>query len=107
MDILKFSITGLPAFGLYLVACFVLVALFLFIYSQITPYSEFALIREGNTAAAVGTSGTLLGFVIPLARSVTQSANLPDMILWGSIALRSEEHTSELQSHSEISYAVF
>ena len=27
--------------------------------------------------------------------------------LWGGVRRRSEEHTSELQSHSEISYAVF
>ena len=87
MDILKFSITGLPAFGLYLAACLALVAIFLFVYMYITPYREIALIRDGNSAAAASISGALLGFVVPLARAVTQSANLPDMILWGSIAL--------------------
>lgn len=87
MDILKLSITGLPAFAVYFAACAAMVVVFLFIYLRITPYREIALIRDGNAAAAASLSGTLLGFVIPLARSVTQSANLADMVLWGAIAL--------------------
>lgn len=87
MDILKHSITGLPAFGLYFATCGVMIAIFLAFYVRITPYREIALIREGNSAAAASLSGALLGFAIPLARSVTQSANLADMVLWGAIAL--------------------
>jgi putative membrane protein len=87
MDILKHSITGLPAFGLYFATCAVMIAIFLALYVRITPYREIALIREGNAAAAASLSGALLGFAVPLARSVTQSANLADMVLWGSIAL--------------------
>lgn len=87
MEILQYSIKGLPAFAIYLAACAAMVAIFLLIYVRITPYREIGLIREGNAAAAASLSGALLGFVIPLARSVTQSANLPDMVLWGSIAL--------------------
>jgi len=87
MDILQHSIIGLPAFGIYFAACVVLVAIFIVIYIRITPYHEIELIRKGNASAAASLSGALIGFVIPLARSVTQSANLPDMILWGLIAL--------------------
>ena len=87
MEILKYSITGLPFFALYLAATLGLLALFLFIYAQLTPYHEFQLIREGNCAAAASISGTMLGFVIPLANSVVQSANLPDMVMWGVIAM--------------------
>ena len=87
MDILKHSITGLPAFGIYFATCGVMVAIFLAMYVRVTPYREIALIREGNAAAAASLSGALLGFAIPLARSVTQSANLADMVLWGAIAL--------------------
>lgn len=87
MDILQHSITGLLPFGIYFAACVVLVAIFIVIYIRMTPYHEIELIRAGNASAAASLSGALIGFVIPLARSVTQSANLPDMILWGSIAL--------------------
>jgi putative membrane protein len=87
MDIIPHSIAGLPAFGLYLVSSLFLLGLFVSIYIWITPYREFALIREGNVAAAASLSGTILGFVIPLAHSVAQSVNLADMALWGLIAL--------------------
>lgn len=87
MEILKYSIAGLPSFGLYLAATFGLLALFLFVYVLITPYREIALIREGNAAAAASLSGAMLGFVIPLANAVIQSANIADMVLWGMIAL--------------------
>src|SRR5687768_299150 len=87
MDIIQHSIRGLPPFALYFVCSLALLGLFLVIYVRITPYREFALIREGNAAAAASLSGAMIGFVIPLARSISQSANLADMALWGVIAL--------------------
>jgi putative membrane protein len=87
MEILKYSIAGFPLFALYLTATLLLLAVFLFIYARLTPYHEFMLIREGNCAAAASISGTMLGFVIPLANSVVQSANLADMVMWGIIAM--------------------
>ena len=87
MEILQRSISGLPAFALYFVVSVALVALFLVIYLRITPYREIALIRQGNVAAALSLSGTIMGFVIPLAHAIAQSVSLPDMLLWGGIAL--------------------
>jgi putative membrane protein len=87
MDVIQSSIGGLPAFLIYLAASLALLALFIMIYIWITPYKELTLIREGNVAAAASLSGTILGFVIPLAHSVAQSVNLADMALWGLIAL--------------------
>ena len=46
------SVGGLDDFALYFVVSLVLVAVFLAVYVRITPYREFALIREGNVAAA-------------------------------------------------------
>jgi putative membrane protein len=87
MAIIPHSLAGLPAFALYIVSSFALLALFVAIYIRITPYREFALIRDGNVAAAASLSGTIIGFVIPLAYAVVQSANLADMVLWGMISL--------------------
>jgi putative membrane protein len=87
MEIIQYSIQGLPAFLIYLVTSFALLALFILIYIWITPYHELALIRDGNIAAAASLSGTILGFVIPLAHAIALSANLLDMALWGLIAL--------------------
>ena len=87
MDILQESITGFPAFIIHLVAALVMLALFLFIYIKITPYQELDLIRAGNVAAAISLSGSMIGFTIPLAKAIAQSGSLPDMLMWGGIAL--------------------
>jgi putative membrane protein len=43
--------------------------------------------REGNGAAALGLTGTLLGFVIPLALVISVSGSLMQMTIWGAGAL--------------------
>ncbi|MBS0363247.1 MAG: DUF350 domain-containing protein [Proteobacteria bacterium] len=53
------------------------------LYVLLTPHKEIALIREGNTAAAVSLSGVLLGLAIPLAISLKASTSLVDLALWG------------------------
>jgi len=58
------------------------------LYVLLTPHKEIALIREGNTAAAVSLSGVLVGLAIPLAVSLKGSTSLIDLALWGvAIAL--------------------
>jgi len=81
------SFAGFDDFLLYLGMTLVLLALFSAIYVRITPYREFALIREGNMAAAFSFSGTFLGFVAPLAAAVKYSVNPVDMLFWGLVAL--------------------
>jgi len=87
MEFLKFSLAGFDDFLVYFGLSVLFVALFLAIYVRVTPYREFALIRQGNAAAAASLSGSLLGFVLPLASTVVHSVNLWDMALWAAIAL--------------------
>ena len=87
MDFLKFSLSGFDDFLVYFALALVFVALYLWIYVHVTPYREFALIREGNAAAAASLSGSLIGFVLPLASAVIHSVNPWDMALWAAIAL--------------------
>ena len=81
------SLAGVPAFLLYLVAAFALVAIFIVLYTLLTPQREIALIREGNAAAAVSLGGAILGFAIPLSKSISQSRDVLDMVVWAIIAL--------------------
>ncbi|MCC7221740.1 MAG: DUF350 domain-containing protein [Candidatus Contendobacter sp.] len=81
------SLAGVPAFLSYFAAAIGLLAAFLLLYLWITPYREISLIREGNAAAAASLSGAMIGFVLPLASVITHSASLPDMAIWGLIAL--------------------
>jgi len=81
------SISGLAAFAAYFGSAVVLLVLFAKIYEKVTPYKEFDLIAQGNTAAACSFSGALLGFAIPLASVIAHSLGLIDMVIWGVIAL--------------------
>ena len=50
------SIAGFPDFLAYFAFALAILALFVTIYVRATPYREFALIREGNIAAAISLS---------------------------------------------------
>ncbi len=87
MEFLKLSLQGLDEFLAYFGLCIVFVTLFIAIYVRVTPYKEIALIREGNSAAAASLSGSLIGFVLPLASAVEHSVNPWDLAIWATIAL--------------------
>ena len=79
-------LTMLPAFLSYFAVAIVLLGVFLLVYVNVTPYHEFALIRAGNTAAAITLSGALLGFALPVANVIAHSDTLADLAAWGAIA---------------------
>ncbi len=84
------SDTFLPALGdfaTHLVSGLLLVILFLILYMRTTPQEEVKLIREGNTAAAVGLAGVILGFAIVLARSLAISNDFVEIVIWGIVAM--------------------
>ena len=81
------SLAGLPAFLLYFSLALALFGLFLAVYLAVTPYRELTLIRQGNAAAAISLGGAAVGFVLPLARAVTQSVSALDLVVWGVVAL--------------------
>lgn len=78
--------TMLPAFFSYFAVAVVLLAVFLLVYVNVTPYDEIALIRKGNTAAAISLSGALLGFAMPVANVIAHSDTLGDLAAWGALA---------------------
>ena len=57
------------------------------LYVWLTPYREIALIREGNSAAAVALGGVLLGLALPLAASLTASTSVLEILVWGAATL--------------------
>ena len=80
-------LAGLPAFLLYFALGLLLLAVFLLIYIAVTPYNELALIRKGNSAAAISLGGSMIGYVLPLSRAISQSVSAVDMLAWGAIAM--------------------
>ena len=79
-------ISSLPAFAGFFATALILMAVFVALYAFVTPYNEMALIRDGNTAAAVSLGGAVIGFALPIAVSVAVSHNLYAMIGWGLVA---------------------
>jgi putative membrane protein len=76
-----------PAFLAYFAGGGMLTAIFLLLYTNLPPHREIALIRAGNTAAAIALIGALLGFVVPLASVIAHSASLVELAVWGIVAL--------------------
>jgi putative membrane protein len=76
----------LPSFLAYFGVAVVLLAVFLLVYVNVTPYDEISLIRQGNTAAAISLSGALFGFAMPVANVIAHSDALGDLAAWGAIA---------------------
>ncbi len=76
----------LPHFLAYFGAAIALAVAFLALYVAITPHREFALIREGNSAAALQLVGQFIGFAVPVAMVIGHSVSIPDMLLWGAVA---------------------
>lgn len=82
----SYFLSALPHFLAYFGVAAALAVGFLTLYTMSTPHREFALIREGNTAAAIQLVGTFLGFAIPTAIVTGHSVSLADMALWGVVA---------------------
>lgn len=70
------------AFGL---ACLFL-SVFKRLYQISTPYDEARLIGEGNVAAAIALGGAIIGFALPLASALTQTADPLEFTLWALLA---------------------
>lgn len=83
---LDYFFAALPHFLAYFASALGLATAFLYLYSLATPHREFALIREGNSAAAIQLTGTFIGFCIPVAMVIGHSVSLADMLVWGALA---------------------
>ncbi len=81
------SLAGLPAFLVYFCTGLIATVAYLFVYTRITPHSEFQLIRDNDPAAAIALGLSLVGFVLPLVSAIAHSANVLDCLIWAAVAL--------------------
>ena len=87
LEIVGASIHELPWFFAYMATAVALILFYVVVYMWVTPHDEIALIRENNAAAATAFAGSLLGFCLPLASAIANSASLIDCVIWGGVAL--------------------
>jgi len=86
MDFVKFSLSGFDEFLVYAGLAVAFIYIFMIVYMKLTPYDELKLIKDGNVAAAISLSGSVLGFTFPLAATIFQAVHPWDMMLWALIA---------------------
>jgi putative membrane protein len=77
---------GAQAFLLAFLVAGLFTIAFKLIYQWVTPYNEAKLIREGNVAAALALGGALVGYVLPLASALSNTATLLEFAAWAALA---------------------
>lgn len=71
----------------YLGSALAMLALFCVLYTLATRFDEWALIHEGNLAAALSLGGALLGFACTLAASIAVHASWRAFVGWALAAM--------------------
>ncbi|KKI89354.1 hypothetical protein WQ54_26105 [Bacillus sp. SA1-12] len=83
MSFLDLFLSTLSYIGVAVVLLVIGIALF----EITTKNKEFELIKNGNKAAVYAFGGRILGLAIVLYSSISNSVNILDMVVWGSIAI--------------------
>ncbi|MGX9417490.1 DUF350 domain-containing protein [Vibrio sp. WJH972] len=88
MQLLIDSIGNIGAFLLYFIVSLGFLLLFKVVYVRITPYDEWALIKDGkNISAAIALGGSILGYCLAISGAASNSVNIVDFAVWGVVAL--------------------
>ncbi|NQV98335.1 MAG: DUF350 domain-containing protein [Rhodospirillales bacterium] len=85
--VIQSFLTGFPILMLHSSVTLVILAVAVFVYIKITPYDEIALIKAGNTAAALSLAGAIIGFAVPLAFAMASSVTVFEILIWGPVTL--------------------
>ncbi len=78
---------GLPVLAEQFALTLALLCLGIACYTMLTPFHEWRLVRQGNTAAGIVLAGTLVALALPLAATLAASVVTLDILLWGLVAL--------------------
>lgn len=87
LEELSLYLHGLPSFMAYFAIGGILMTLYVFIYNRLTSLDEWELIKQNDSAAAIAFSGSLIGFVIPLASAIENAQSNLGCAFWGTVAL--------------------
>ncbi len=88
MDVVGTSLAGLMNFAVYFAIALLLLLVFKYLYTLITPHDEWKLVKDdANVAAATGFVGAVLGFALALAGAIANSVSLVDFVIWAVVAL--------------------
>jgi putative membrane protein len=85
--VIQSFLAGFPVLMLHSTVTLAILVVAVFLYVKITPYDEIALIKDGNTAAAVSLAGAIIGFALPLAFAMASSVTVYEILIWGPVTL--------------------
>jgi putative membrane protein len=85
--VIQSFLAGFPVFMLHSSVTIAILVVGVWVYTAITPYPEFAMVRDGNLAVAISLSGAVIGIAIPLAFCMAASVNVFDIVLWGVVTV--------------------
>lgn len=71
----------------YIGVALLLLLIGIILFEVTTKNKEFELIKNGNKAAVYAFGGRILGLGIVLYSSISNSVNILDMVIWGSVAI--------------------
>jgi len=85
--VLDSFVAGFPILLLHSSVTMAILVAGVLLYIWITPWDEMALIRTGNTAAAISLGGAIIGLAIPLAFAMSASVSVYEILIWGPVTL--------------------
>lgn len=85
--VLDSFVAGFPVLMLHSGVTIAMLVAGILLYVWITPWDEMALIRSGNTAAAISLGGAIIGLAIPLAFAMAASVSVYEILIWGPVTL--------------------
>jgi len=74
-------------YAIHLIAAALLLGVFFYIYTKLTPFDELALIHAGKGSAALSLGGALVGFSLTLGSSIVHNATLTEVVAWAVLAM--------------------
>ena len=81
------SLATLPAFLGHFALGILLLAGAVTVHMRLTPHDELALIREGNTGAAITLGGVVIGYALPIGSAISHSFGVIDAAVWSVLAV--------------------
>lgn len=78
---------GFPLLVFYLLAVAAIFVVALYVYVKLTPHNEFALVSDGNMAAAIHLSSLIVALSLPLAACLIYKVSILDVAMWGTLSV--------------------
>jgi putative membrane protein len=80
-------LSAIIGYATHVIASALLLGVFFYLYTWLTPFDEVALIHAGKTSAALSLGGALIGFSLTLGSAIVHNATLMEVVVWAVLAM--------------------